>query len=143
MPMDLAACSRPHWHTFHLLVWAMWPRQVGDKYANARGCMQPPALAYFSPYLSMPTRKQQKAPEQCSPEPSSIQVNVARLGLDGLSAEELAKLGWAPDVACGHLPLLSSCHPVGTVSCNFIEDITSSSDVWGEGEDILKGCVRH
>ena len=82
-------------------------------------------------------------PEQCSPELSSIQQNLARLGLDGLSAEELEKAGWAPYVACGHLPLLSSCHPAGAVSGQFIDDITSPNDVWGEGEDILEGCVRH
>ena len=43
---------------FPLLVWAKWPRQVGDKYANACGCTQPRAWAYFFPYLSV----------QCGPE---------------------------------------------------------------------------
>ena len=29
----------------------MWPRKVGEKYANAWGCMQPQALAYFPPIV--------------------------------------------------------------------------------------------
>ena len=101
-----------------LLFVARWPRQVAETtYANACGCMQPPALAYFPHAFQGPP--EEAPPEQCSPESSSIQLSLARLGLDGLSAEEVAKLGWAPYVACGHLPLLSNCHPTGTVSYHF------------------------
>ena len=128
------------------------------------GCMKPHALAYFSltclshvaqksrgklcqcawlhatarvdilfPILCKAHQKQKPA-KQCPPASSSIQLNLARLGLDGLSAAELAKLGWAPDVACGHIPLLlSSRHPAGTVSCHIIYDITLFNDVWGGG----------
>ena len=48
VPMRVAACSPHAWAYFlYIRFWAMWPRTVGGKYANARGCTQPRALAYF------------------------------------------------------------------------------------------------
>ena len=35
MPMCGVACNPNHWHTFPLLLWAMWPRQLRGNYANA------------------------------------------------------------------------------------------------------------
>ena len=58
MPMHVAACNRTHWHTCPLLVWATWPNKRKGKYANACGCMQPHALAYF-PILSGPCGPEQ------------------------------------------------------------------------------------
>ena len=60
MPMCDAACSPMHWHTFPLLFWSKWPRKVGDKYANAWGCMQPHALAYLSSTVLVHMAKQSR-----------------------------------------------------------------------------------
>ena len=51
MPMHVAACSHTHWHAFPRLFWAMWPRQIGENYANACGCMQPPMHWHSFPLL--------------------------------------------------------------------------------------------
>ena len=49
-----AACNPTRWHILSLLFWTMWPRTVGEQYANASGLHAAHALAYFSPTLSGP-----------------------------------------------------------------------------------------
>ena len=82
-------------------------------------------------------------PESGLTETSSIQLNLARLGLEGLSAAELANFIGLQMLLVTTFSLRgATVIQLGRLVANLIDDTTSSHDFWGEGEDILGGCVR-
>ena len=92
--------------------------------------------------LTGPWLLEEVPPEEGSTKASSIQLNLARLGLEGLSAGELANI-----IGLQMLPVATFLRgaaviQLGRLVANFIDDITSSNDFWGDGDDILGECVR-
>ena len=75
-------------------------------------------------------------PESGLTETSSIQLDLARLGLDGAVGSRAGKLHWAADAGCDHLFRVAPVIQLGRLVANLIDDNTSSNDFWGEGEDI-------
>ena len=81
-------------------------------------------------------------PESRLTETSSIQLNLARLGIEGLSAAELANLIGMQMLLATTFFRGATVIQLGRLVANLIDDKTSSNDFWGGGEDILGGCAR-
>ncbi len=64
MLMPGVACNPRHWHTFPLLVWAMWPRTVKDKY---------PHNATEDGLTAADNDTEKKQPEGCEKDPKSME----------------------------------------------------------------------
>ena len=81
-------------------------------------------------------------PESGLTETSSIQLNLARLGLEGLSATELANFIGLQMLHVTTFFRGATVIQLGRLVANLIADKTSFDNFWGEGEDIVGGCVR-
>ena len=59
-----------------------------------------------------------------------------------MSTEELANLFGLQMLIVATFLCRATAIQLGRLVANLIDDNTSSNDFWGEGEDILGGCVR-
>ena len=113
-------CATPmHWQTFALPFWSMWSRNnLGEMYANACSCMQPPCIGIRCPYFPghmAQTKHREKYANACGCMLPHSSAYISPTVLGHMAQTSRGEVCQCMGATCTHLhghtfPLLSGPH---------------------------------